>query len=246
MNTLNLEIKKEDIYGWEEKLGKGYENWSEEEKVAFLVSIASKNVPALDACINHLQLGDLGQTPFGSKISSLRKLGFRILMVNDFKYVGITDRIGKQAKEVILFHPSGLLYYATSTQEGLSLGRTTDVKRSELYFQVSTLKEDASNEAFRLLNKGSGIQYSDKTIFKSYTGIKTQEIETLLNNCNFVEPWSVGAPFSLLNESDVCECVNGKIMQKFDVEDAERQIEKIDLFPEEVKICLGYSKQKRK
>lgn len=246
MTGLRLDMERKDIDAWEKKLGKPYKNWSEEEKIAFLVSIARNHIPTLDAYVNHLQLGDLAQTPFGDKISELQGMGFKIIMINDFKYVGIADRMGKQAKEIILFHPSGLLYYATSTQEGLSLGRTTDIKRSELYFQASAVKEDASQETFHLLNKGSGVKYSDETIFKSYTGIKNQEIETLLNGCSFVEPWPFEMSISLLNESDVYEQVNGKIIQKSAIEEAERQMDKINQFPEEIKTSLGYIKQKKR
>lgn len=247
MTGLIVDIKGKDIDAWEEKLGKAYRYWSEEEKVAFLVSMASIHISTLDAYVSHLQLGDLVQTPFGDKIAELQEIGFRIVTINHFKYVGMADRMGKEAIEAILFHPSGLLYYATSTQEGLSLGKATDIKRSELYFQVSAVKEDASEETFHLLNKGSGIKYSDETLFKSYSGIKNQEIEMLLNNCVFVEQWHPEVSFSLLNEADVYQQVNGRIVQKSDAEEIEKQMGKIDLFPEEIKTYLGYSNfQKRR
>lgn len=246
MTGLSLDIKSEDIYEWEIKLGKTYRNWSDEEKIVFLTSMASKNISVLDSYVSDMQLGDLAQAPFGQKILELQEMGFRTIMINNFKYVGISDRNLKEAKEVILFHPSGLLYYATSTQVGLSLGRDTDIKRSELYLQVSALKEGATKEVFELLNKGSGIDYSDGTIFRSYSGIKNQDIKILLDSCEFVEQWHKERSISLLNEADVYQQVNGKIIQTPDAEEDTKQMDKINQFPEEIKAYLGYSNQKQR
>lgn len=242
MSTFYLNIQNDDVYRWEEKLGKPYRNWSETEKITFLASMASKKLSALDACVNHLQLGDLAQTPFGKRILELQSMDFRIIMTNDFKYVGMADRALKEAKEIILFHPSGLLYYATSTQEGLSLGKNTEIKRSELYFQASI----ASKEAIELLTRGSGTTYDDGTIFKSYSGIKNEEIKIILESCEFVKQWNSKVSISLLNEADVYQQRNGKLVQVSDAEAMIRQMEKINQFPEDIKNYLGFCKEKQR
>ena len=242
MSTFHLNIQNDDVYRWEQKLGKSYSNWSESEKITFLMSMASKDLSALDTYINHLQLGDLAQTPFGKKILELQSMGFRIIMTNDFKYAGMADSALKEAKEIILFHPAGLLYYATSTQEGLSIRKNTDIKRSELYFQASS----SSREAIELLSRGSGTTYSDGTFFKSYSGIKNEEIKTILESFQFVKPWNSKASISLLNEADVYQKRNGKLVVVSDDEAMIRQMEKIDQFPEEIKNDLGFCKAKQR
>ncbi len=154
----------------------------------------------------------------------------------------MADSALKEAKEIILFHPAGLLYYATSTQEGLSLGKNTDIKRSELYFQASS----SSREAIELLSRGSGTTYSDGTFFKSYSGIKNEEIKTILESFQFVKPWNSKASISLLNEADVYQKRNGKLVVVSDDEAMIRQMEKIDQFPEEIKNDLGFCKAKQR
>ncbi len=246
MTGLNLHITNEDIFQWETYFGKSYDSWSEEEKISFLTSVASKNLSALDSCVNNLQLGGLAQTPFGKKVKELQEMGFRMIAINDFQYAGVTDLAGKQAKEVVLFHPSGLLYHATSTQEGLTLGSDTNIKSSALYFQASKLKEGASLEAYQLLAKGSGRNYADGTFFRSYGNIRNQEIQTLLEHCEFVEQWNSENYIALLNEADVYQRANGKVMSMSEEDVAAKQREKMDQFPEEVQQYLGYAHQKQR
>ena len=133
-----------------------------------------------------------------------------------------------------------MLYYATSIQERRSIGRETDVKRSELYFQASSIKKDASFEAKLIAQKGSGIQYGDGTVFKSYTNIKNEEIKTMLENFNFLSTWTSNQPLMLLNEEDVYQNVNGRVIPRLEIDEKIIHMNKIRQLPEEIQSYLGY------
>ena len=118
MAKLSIEFNEEIIKNWEQQLGKSYQNWSKEDKEKFLFYIVSSKISVLDSCVESLQgFSSLQHTPFGVKINELISMGFEIILDNDFKYVGFAGANGTEAKEMVLFHPSGLLYYATSIQE---------------------------------------------------------------------------------------------------------------------------------
>ncbi len=242
MAKLSLEFNEEIIKEWEQQLGKPYKNWSNEDKKKFLSYVVTSQIPILDSCVESLYglSSSLQQTPFGQKINELIGMGFKLVLNNDFKYVGYTGSNGTEAKEIVLFHPSGLLYYATSIQERRSIGRETDVKRSELYFQASSIKKDASFEAKLIAQKGSGIQYGDGTVFKSYTNIKNEEIKTMLENFNFLSTWTSNQPLMLLNEEDVYQNVNGRVIPRLEIDEKIIHMNKIRQLPEEIQSYLGY------
>ncbi len=133
-----------------------------------------------------------------------------------------------------------MLYYATSIQEKRSIGRETDVKRSELYFQASSIKKDASFEAKLIAQRGSGIQYEDGTVFKSYTNIKNEEIKTMLENFNFLSTWTSNQSLMLLNEEDVYQNVNGRVIPRSEIDEKIIHMNKIRQLPEEIQSYLGY------
>ena len=167
-------------------------------------------------------------------------MGFEIILDNDFKYVGFAGANGTEAKEMVLFHPSGLLYYATSIQERRFLGRETDIKRSELYFQTSSLKKEASAEAKLIAQKGSGVQYANGVVLKSYNDIKNEEIKTILENFNFVPKWVPNHAFMLLNEEDVYQNVRGQVKIRPEFDENSIHMNKIKQFPEQIQSYLGY------
>ena len=241
MAKLSFEFNEEIIKEWEQQLGKRYKNWSNEDKKNFLLYIVTSQIPILDSCVeSSYGLSSLQQTPFGQKINELIDMGFELVLNNDFKYVGYTGFNGTEAKEMVLFHPSGLLYYATSIQEKRSIGRETDVKRSELYFQASSIKKEASFEAKLIAQRGSGIQYEDGTVFKSYTNIKNEEIKTMLENFNFLSTWTSNQSLMLLNEEDVYQNVNGRVIPRSEIDEKIIHMNKIRQLPEEIQSYLGY------
>ncbi len=241
MAKLSFEFNEEIIKEWEQQLGKRYKNWSNEDKKNFLLYIVTSQIPILDSCVeSSYGLSSLQQTPFGQKINELIDMGFELVLNNDFKYVGYTGSNGTEAKEMVLFHQSGLLYYATSIQEKRSIGRETDVKRSELYFQASSIKKEASFEAKLIAQRGSGIQYEDGTVFKSYTNIKNEEIKTMLENFNFLSTWTSNQSLMLLNEEDVYQNVNGRVIPRSEIDEKIIHMNKIRQLPEEIQSYLGY------
>ncbi len=245
MSKLSIEIDNGVIKTWEQQLGKPYRNWSDEDKRNFLFYITSQQISVLDSYVDSLQvLSSLQQTPFGQKINELRSIGFEIVLNNDFKYVGFAGPNGTEAKEIVLFHPSGLLYYTTSIQEKRSLGRETDIKRSELYFQASSLKEDASLEGKILSQKGSSIQLKNGIVFKSYTDINIKDINIILESFEFVQNWESNHFFTLLNEEDVYQNVNGQIQLRPELDEISIHMHKIKQFPERVQSYLGYEEEK--
>ena len=171
-------------------------------------------------------------------------MGFEIIFTNDFNYKGATGKNGTNAKEVIMFHPRGLLYYATSYQDGIALGKNTDVKRSELYFQAISLKPGITDETVQLLdNKGSATKLRNGAIFKNVTNIKNSEIRIILENCEFAEEWSSNKSFVLLNEADVYQNIDGQVMMLSDIDENAIHLEKVKQFPEVVQQYLGYGEQ---
>ena len=136
---------------------------------------------------------------------------------------------------------TGMVYYATSYQDGYSINQRTDVKKGYLYLQISGMKPNALEDSLQVLNHSSNIRYDDGSSYHAFRDVKLEEVELLLNNCKFVTPWSKNEYFSILNEGD---CFN-PIGDFIGLSSQTIQNRKIVQMPKEVQEIMGFHYDKR-
>lgn len=231
---IKLDFKKVDLEKWEILFGCSYANWTEEQKAEFLMALVKNQISTLDQYVDSISINN----PFEAKINTLKDLNFEVVYRGEFVY---SDRI--PAQDVVMCNKeTGMIYYATSYQDGYSINRRTDVKNSQLYLQIAGIRPDAVEDVSQVLNHSSSIRYDDGSSFHFFSDIKPEEVEVLLSSCEFVTPWTSNENLNVLNEGD-CFNPTGEFVG---LTSEEIQKMKIAQMPEDVQKVMGFDYNKRK
>lgn len=188
------------------KLGKHYSEWTEEEKKDFILDYFQVTLSNLDSYVESLP-HDL----FSSTISTLKKWGFEIIYSDSVQYKRDPNLVGTLGEEIIMFHrSSGMLYYLNSFQKKTANGLVNDIKRSELYFCMSSFKTSIPLDFQNKVSQCSKINYADGSNFRMYSNIEIDTIKQLLDSCDFVKPWNLlEFDLGILNEGECFQIING-------------------------------------